>query len=236
MEAVTHTLEIISKTLVNFNYISIATRIILSVVLSGIIGWERSKSGRAAGLRTHILVCLGACVVSLTGLYLKHQYGADPSRIAAQVISGIGFLGTGTILVKRQSEIVGLTTAACIWSTGCIGIALGYGLYWIALLAAVLCFIIMKKMAAWEQGVKQQGTVFRVYGELHDAAHTNEFLSEIESADINLSDIQFTDAKSKTVNGIAFVATISVDSHKDKKSIIQLMNDNEKSIFVVNTD
>lgn len=236
MEAVTHTLEIISKTLVNFNYISIATRIILSVVLSGIIGWERSKSGRAAGLRTHILVCLGACVVSLTGLYLKHQYGADPSRIAAQVISGIGFLGTGTILVKKESEIVGLTTAACIWSTGCIGIALGYGLYWIALLAAVLCFVIMKKMAAWEQGVKQQGIVFRVYGELHDASQTNEFLSEIENADIHISDIKFTDAKSKVVNGIAFVATISADSNKDKKSIIQLMNDNKKSIFVVNTD
>lgn len=236
MEAVTHALEIISKTLVNFNYISIATRIILSVILSGIIGWERSKSGRAAGLRTHILVCLGACVVSLTGLYLKHQYGADPSRIAAQVISGIGFLGTGTILVKRQSEIVGLTTAACIWSTGCIGIALGYGLYWIALLATVLCFIIMKTMARWEQGVKHKGTVFRVYGELHDASQTNEFLTEMEDADIDVSDIKFTDAKAKTANGIAFVATISADASKDKKSIIQSMNNNNKCIFVVDTD
>ena len=236
MENFIHILDVVRKTLVNFNYISIATRIILSVVLSGIIGWERSKSGRAAGLRTHILVCLGACVVSLTGLYLKHQYGADPSRIAAQVISGIGFLGTGTILVKNQSEIVGLTTAACIWSTGCVGIALGYGLYWIALLATVLCFIIMKKMATWEQGVKNKGNIFRVYCELHDASTTNEFLSEMENEDIDISDIKFTDAKSKTANGIAFVATISVDSSKDKKSVIQYLNDNDKCIFVVNTD
>lgn len=231
-----YVLEMIGKTLTDFNYISIATRVILSVVLSGIIGWERSKSGRAAGLRTHILVCLGACVVSLTGVYLHTEYGADPSRIAAQVISGIGFLGTGTILVKNQSEVVGLTTAACIWSTGCIGIALGYGLYWIALLASVLCFIIMKKMATWEQGIKQKGHVFRVYAELKDATQTNEFLADMEKEDIDISDIRFTDAKSKNENGIAFSATVSVDAARDKKFAINKMNSNEKSIFVVSTD
>lgn len=226
----------INTTLSSFNYISIGVRIILSVLLSGTIGWERSKSGRAAGLRTHILVCLGACVVSLTGLYLNRQYGADPSRIAAQVISGIGFLGTGTILIKNQSEVVGLTTAACIWSTGCIGIALGYGLYWIALFASILCFFIMKRLVAWEEGIKHKGNIFRIYGELKDATQTNEFLFDMEQENIVISDIKFTDSKSKTANGIAFSASILVNTTKDKRTILQTMNDNEKSLFVVITD
>lgn len=236
MESFIKILETIGETLTDFNYISIATRVILSVLLSGIIGWERSQSGRAAGLRTHILVCLGACIVSLTGLYLKQQYGADPARIAAQVISGIGFLGTGTILVKNQSEVVGLTTAACIWSTGCIGIALGYGLYWIALLASVLCFFIMKRLVMWEHGIKHKENTFRIYGELYDATQTNDFLSEMKQHCIDISDIEFSDAKAKTSNGIAFVATVSVDFQKDKNEVIKTMNDNNKSIFVVATD
>lgn len=229
-------LDAIHTQLTSFNYTSIAVRIFLSVILSGIIGWERSKSGRAAGLRTHILVCLGACVVSLTGIYLKQQYGADPSRIAAQVISGIGFLGTGTILIKNQSQVVGLTTAACIWSTGCIGIALGYGLYWVALLSSILCFFIMKKLVSLEEGVKNKNNVFRVYAELYDATQTNEFLSEIEQDNISINDITFSDAKSKTANGIALVATISIPLKTDKKSVLKIMNDNDKSVFVVSTD
>lgn len=229
-------LDDIASILSGFNYISIATRVVLAVLLSGIIGWERSKSGRAAGLRTHILVCLGACVISLTGLYLKEQYGADPSRMAAQVISGIGFLGTGTILIKNQSEVVGLTTAACIWSTGCIGVALGYGLYWLALLVSVLCFIVMKKMVSWEEGIKHKGNVFRVYGELKDATYTNDFLADMECMDIDISDIKFMDAKVKSINSIAFSATVLAAATKNKKDVVSQMNNNDKSIFVVATD
>lgn len=236
MESVTTIMAQIAQTLGEFNYISIATRVVLAILLSGIIGWERSKSGRAAGLRTHILVCLGACVISLTGLYLREQYGADPSRMAAQVISGIGFLGTGTILIKNQSEVVGLTTAACIWSTGCIGVALGYGLYWVALLVSVLCFVIMKKLVAWEEGIKHKDNIFRVYGELKDATHTNAFLDDMAQADIGISEIKFMDAKVKSINSIAFSATVAIDPAKDKREVLMTMNGNDKSIFVVATD
>ena len=229
-------LKELSWTLSGFNYIAIATRIVLAVLLSGIVGWERSKSGRAAGLRTHILVCLGACIISLTGVYLNERFGTDPSRLAAQVISGIGFLGTGTILIKNQSEVVGLTTAACIWSTGCIGIALGFGLYWIALFASILCFIIMKKLVYWEQDIKHKGTVFRVYGELKDATCVNSFLADLESSNIVISRITFADAKVKYENSIAFSATVSGDDKSKKKDIVELMNKNDKIIFVVATD
>ena len=101
----------------------------LAIVIGGIIGMERRKQGRAAGMRTHILVCLGATLTSMTGVYAYTTLGftGDPLRVAAQVISGIGFLGVGTILIKGRFQITGLTTAAGLWCGAAIGIALGIG-------------------------------------------------------------------------------------------------------------
>ncbi|MBQ2922654.1 MAG: MgtC/SapB family protein, partial [Tyzzerella sp.] len=115
------------KMLNDFNELSVVMRILLAMFLGGFIGSEREKSKRPAGFRTHILVCVGACLTALLGLYLWNQVGniTDPARISAQVISGIGFLGVGTILVKEHDHITGLTTAAGLWTTAAIGIACG---------------------------------------------------------------------------------------------------------------
>ena len=113
-------------------------RLLLITVLAGIIGFERERHGRAAGFRTHILVGVGSCLVMLTGLYLTDVYLSrapfDPTRMAAQVLSGIGFLGAGTILRSRTS-VRGLTTAASLWAVTGVGLAIGAGLN---LYAAVL--------------------------------------------------------------------------------------------------
>ena len=94
-----------------------------------LIGSERARHGRAAGMRTHILVCLGACMTSMTSMYVADILGSDGDvfRIPAQVISGIGFLGAGMIILKSNNMITGLTTAAGVWTTATIGVALGYG-------------------------------------------------------------------------------------------------------------
>ena len=115
-----------------FNAVSIAVRIFLAMVVGGLIGIERGKQGRAAGMRTHILVCLGAALTVMIGVYARETLGvvnSDPLRIAAQVVSGIGFLGVGTILIKGRFQITGLTTAAGVWATATIGLALGIGFY-----------------------------------------------------------------------------------------------------------
>mgnify|MGYP003291502609 CR=1 FL=1 len=116
-------------------------RLVLAVIAGGIIGNERGKHGSAAGLRTHILVCIGACVSSLTGIFasLNLGYQGDVFRISAQVISGIGFLGAGMIIIKNTSMVTGLTTAAGLWTTGTIGIAIGFGFYFGAILATMFC-------------------------------------------------------------------------------------------------
>ena len=105
-------------TMSEFNELSISFRLLLALLMGGFIGMERGRHGSAAGMRTHILVCVGACMTALVGLYLQGiNPNGDASRIAAQVISGIGFLGVGTIMIRNQSVVTGLTTAACVWCT-----------------------------------------------------------------------------------------------------------------------
>jgi len=119
----------------------IIIRLVLSVILSGLIGLERQLHRRTAGLRTHILVCLGSSLIMLTSLYIfdiyKNKVPLDPARIAAGVITGIGFLGAGAIIREREG-VRGLTTAASLWVSAAIGLAVGCGFYSAALVTTVL--------------------------------------------------------------------------------------------------
>lgn len=127
-------------------YVDVFIRLMLALVLGGVVGFEREHKSRPAGLRTHILVCIGAALVQVTAInYIKinNLDGIDPMRLGAQVISGIGFLGAGTIL-KEGASIKGLTTAASIWAVGCIGLAAGSGLYFEASLATLLILLALK--------------------------------------------------------------------------------------------
>ena len=108
--------------------VEVLVRLLVAAFLGGLVGLEREKHGRAAGFRTHILVCVGACLVMALSLFLFDQYHSDPARIAGHVISGIGFLGAGTILRFRVS-VKGLTTAASLWAVSAIGLAVGAGFY-----------------------------------------------------------------------------------------------------------
>lgn len=219
----------------DFNIISVLVRIVLAILLSSIIGLERSKSGRAAGLRTHILVCLGACIAAMTGVYISQQYGGDPSRIAAQVISGIGFLGTGTILIRNKSAIVGLTTAACVWVTGAIGIALGYGFYEAAVVSSLLCFFIMDKFNRIERKFKPKERIFTAYIEFVDAKTINDTIVELLDQGIILSETSFTKVKTNLPDGLAANTTITVENSRTTKDAMELINNHENVSFAAIT-
>lgn len=129
-------------------YLEQAARLVLAMVLSGLIGFERASKSRAAGLRTHALVGTASALVMLTSEYIFFHYlplGAapDPARLGAQIISGIGFLGAGTIIQGRGS-VKGLTTAASLWGVGTIGIACGIGFYYGAVLATMLVYVLLR--------------------------------------------------------------------------------------------
>ncbi len=124
----------------------IIVRLILAFILGGLIGLEREFHGRAAGLRTHILVCLGSALIMLTSMHIFHLYRdvttIDPARIAAGVITGIGFLGAGAI-IRFRASVRGLTTAACLWAVAAIGLALGSGFYLGAYLTSAIVLFVL---------------------------------------------------------------------------------------------
>lgn len=133
--------------------VTVIIRLLLATVISGVIGYDRAQKHRPAGIRTHILVCLGACIIALiqkeigfNALEIAKQYPqykgivrADDARLIAQVVSGIGFLGAGTIIVEHHS-IKGLTTAASLWVVACLGLAVGMGNYVIAIASFVVVY------------------------------------------------------------------------------------------------
>ena len=125
-------------------YLAVILRIFTAVLFGGAIGLERGMKNRPAGLRTYMLVCVGACLIMLTNQYLFQVTGAgDPMRLGAQVVSGIGFLGAGTIVVTKHNQIKGLTTAAGLWASAGVGLALGVGFYEAALAAGFAVFFIL---------------------------------------------------------------------------------------------
>ena len=157
----------------DLNVYSITLRVVLAVVIGGLIGSERGRHGRAAGLRTHILVCLGAAMTTMIGLYTAKHLGStgDPLRMGSQVVSGIGFLGAGTIIVRNRSHVTGLTTAAGLWATACIGLAIGVGFYWAVLVAAAAVIITFTILIHLERAAKQRdkGAFYVEVADIHQA-------------------------------------------------------------------
>ncbi|MDO4608370.1 MAG: MgtC/SapB family protein [Clostridia bacterium] len=187
--------------------VSVVFRLILAALLGGLIGLERGKHGRAAGLRTHILVCVGAAMTALTNMYLSEVLGfsGDVTRLSAQVISGIGFLGAGTILIRNSSVITGLTTAAGMWTTAAIGVALGYGFYAGAVIAAVICIFSVTVLSYSER--KRKNWV-SVYVELSDISVVEEIIEYVSAFENSIADsFDIIPAKSGRIQnvGLTFV-------------------------------
>ena len=172
--------RIILDYLKDFNFVSILLRLALAMVVGGIIGFERGRHGSAAGFRTHILVCVGASITSLTSLYASLLLGlpGDIFRLSAQVISGIGFLGAGIILVRNNSTVSGLTTAAGMWVTATIGMALGYGFYEGALVGTAICVVTTTFLTKLERKTKQS---IHFYAEIGSIGNVQRVIDEIGS-------------------------------------------------------
>ncbi len=154
-------------------------RSLLAVLIGGLIGTERAKHGRAAGMRTHILVCLGAMLTAMIGVYANAEYGVgDITRISAQVVSGVGFLGAGMIILKNGNVITGLTTAAGVWTTATIGMALGYGFYEGALIVA---FLFLATVILFAKLERRKKSFEIVYLECDDMYRLNALLDELKN-------------------------------------------------------
>ncbi|MBR3837001.1 MAG: MgtC/SapB family protein [Clostridia bacterium] len=159
--------------------IVIAFRCAVAVIIGLVIGVERAKHGRAAGMRTHVLVCLGSAMTAMTGIYIHDAFGTgDVFRLSAQVISGVGFLGAGMIILKNDNVIMGLTTAAGVWATSTLGIAIGFGFYAGALIATALFLITLTLFVKFERRKKNTEVL---YLEIDDMKCTNAVMDEIRT-------------------------------------------------------
>jgi len=155
------------------DYIVVLERLIVGVIVGGLVGYEREFKNSPAGFRTHILVCLGATIISLIAEYELQKImiiaqnpmyaevlKVDTARLGAQVISGVGFLGAGTIL-RDKGSVRGLTTAATLWTVACLGLAVGRGLYALSITAALIIFIILSLFKKADK-VIQKDTKWRI--------------------------------------------------------------------------
>lgn len=147
--------------------LSMVIRTFTALLCAGVIGYERDAHGSAAGLRTHILVCLGAMIAMSTGIFAVSHYSGDVSRIGSQVVSGIGFLGAGTIMVNR-GHIKGLTTAAGLWASACIGLAIGTGFYEAAIVGTISVFFVERGLKSIKKKILKRNPQYSTEQEVKE--------------------------------------------------------------------
>ena len=170
-------------------------RMLLAIICGMIIGWERKNRSKGAGVRTHCVVACGSALIMLVSKYgFSDVYGADPSRIASTIVSGIGFLGAGMIMVQRQT-VVGLTTAAGIWATSGIGMAIGSGLYLVGFAATLLILLI--HLLLHNRITNTQVTVIRlltIYG-VDEEGFQKKLETLLKEKDIHINDVSIHKTK-----------------------------------------
>jgi putative Mg2+ transporter-C (MgtC) family protein len=130
-------------------YVDITSKLLLAALLGGIVGYERERRNQLAGLRTHIILCTGSALVMMLSLYIGKEHHTDPGRIAAQVVSGIGFLGAGAIL-RLGASVRGVTTATSLWAIAGVGLAVGSSFYYGAVLATIIMFLTLSALSSLE--------------------------------------------------------------------------------------
>jgi putative Mg2+ transporter-C (MgtC) family protein len=181
--------------------LEILARLLLAVLLGGFIGYEREHTNRPAGFRTHILVCAGAALVMVTSEYMVRKYSiaaVDPARLGAQVISGIGFLGAGTI-IRDGVNVRGLTTAASLWAVSCVGLAVGSGFYLGAVVATILVFITLISLKKAERRFSRRNRYRTIIIESVDASgQVGMVTGLLEKSNIEIRNIQLYKGKDNT--------------------------------------
>lgn len=205
----------------DINVISVTVRIILALLIGGFLGIERGRKRHPAGFRTYMLVCLGAAMVMMTNQYIVECYGGDPARLGAQVISGIGFLGAGTIIVTRQNQVKGLTTAAGLWTAACLGLAVGIGFYEGAVLVGFVVFLIMTVFQKFDNWVTGNAKYMHVYLSFESMKCFNEFMGFCNLADINVLDIELSKSKIPEESGIFVIVMLENKTRMQHSEIIK---------------
>ncbi len=205
-------------------YYAVALRIFAAILIGGLLGLERGMKHRPAGMRTYMLVCVGACLVMLTNQYIYQVFGTgDPVRMGAQVVSGIGFLGAGTIIVTRRNQIKGLTTAAGLWTSAGVGLALGIGFYEAALVGGLAVFFVITLLQRMDNNMHRKSKQMEIYLELSKEVSLGDFLRTVRAQNIDISNVQ-REQDEESGSNRAYIATLKTkkrSAHGDVLDLIQ---------------
>lgn len=211
------------------NILSVTFRLLLAVIFGGIIGLERGATKHPAGFRTHILVCVGAALAMITNQYIFESMTAiaDPSRMGAQVITGVGFLGVGTIMVTGGQKIKGLTTAAGLWASACIGLALGIGFYSGAIIAGILVFSALTFLKRFESLIYDLSRVMDMYVELESISALKEYQKFVRERGIQIQSSYLNQTGAVDSGNVGFHMSIKIPKGMKHAAAIELLSDYE---------
>ncbi|WMJ84352.1 MgtC/SapB family protein [Oscillospiraceae bacterium LTW-04] len=217
-------MDVIIDSLRPLTLYSIFVRFALAVVLGGIIGMERGKKRRPAGLRTHLVVCIGSASVMMVSQYILNimDGAADPARLGAQVISGIGFLGVGTIVVTGRNQVKGLTTAAGLWASACMGLAIGIGFYECAIIMCLFLYLVLEVIERLDAQYVKYSNKFQLFIEYDQSVHLGQIIEVVNSLGWYVT---YIDTVSLIGNNVSTVLIVNHDGKKvDRSLLIESLN------------
>lgn len=223
----------IPEILKDINIVSTTVRLLLSLLCGGILGVERGRKRRPAGFRTYMLVCMGSTLVMITNQYITEIYGgSDPARMGAQVISGIGFLGAGTIIVTGRNRVKGLTTAAGLWAAACVGLSLGVGFYSGALIGCFLIFIVMATLLRLDGWVMSSTKVMNLYIEFEQISDVGQFIGFAKNQGFHISDLEIIRTNGVSDGGIGVLCSVRLSEKKPHAEILQMLSGIERVRYI----
>ncbi|MBR4949514.1 MAG: MgtC/SapB family protein [Clostridia bacterium] len=204
----------------DINILSIFVRMFLAIICGGIIGLEREDKNRPAGLRTHVLVCVGSALVMITSQYMFNVFGeSDVSRMGAQVISGIGFLGAGTIIINR-GHVRGLTTAAGLWAVSCVGLAIGIGFYEGAIIGTLFISLSMVLLRRFSHKFQDASKSMDIYVEIDKTKSINDIMNILDSKGIDVTYLKYCDKPQYNETAKGFMISMSMSKRQSHTELI----------------
>lgn len=219
---------------INFHDLGISVfKIALALFCAGVIGLERGRKKRPAGFRTYMVVCVGATLVMMTNEYLCEVYGTgDVARLGAQVINGIGFLGAGTIITTGHNRVKGLTTAAGLWTSACIGLAIGSGYYEGAILGTFAIVIIMVVLHSLDRRLTNNTKAIILYVEFTKMSVMRKLVGFARENDIKVEDVEIEQPNNMMEAKMAAVVTLRLPSKENHFEFLEKIGSLEGVMFV----
>ena len=237
-----------SAPLRQLTFAAVALRLLLAMLFGGLIGLERGRKRRPAGFRTYMLVCLGATLTMMLGQYehflLSDRWAAltaglglrtDVSRFGAQVVNGIGFLGAGTIIVTGHQGVKGLTTAAGLWASACMGLAIGAGFYECVLLAFILIFLVMRLLPPVEIAIIENSRTMNLYVELRSLDHIGDVLDRIKELNVQIFEVEIEHGKEDRLRNPSAIFSLQLPRHLPHTQVLAALSDLESVITIDET-